>query len=161
MTGWGDMSIDEEGDDMDEQPVSDGDVLGDVLKSRSRKGSRASTIPHEQRWEADFDAFKPEQVGSLVRCHDLILCADVSLAKLFSAVCSAAWGLDQRYSALQLQPDRYASVSNPVPDLHIAHTVLSASSDGSIKAWNPHSAIPSEPSVIGTHNDYVRCLSYW
>ncbi|KAJ3816360.1 hypothetical protein F5880DRAFT_1619426 [Lentinula raphanica] len=33
--------------------------------------------------------------------------------------------------------------------------------DGTIKAWNPHSSIPSDPSVIGTHSDYVRCLSYW
>ncbi|KAF5393440.1 hypothetical protein D9757_000632 [Collybiopsis confluens] len=39
-------------------------------------------------------------------------------------------------------------------------TVVSGSSDGSLKAWNPHSQAPPEPSVIGTHSDYVRCLSY-
>ncbi|KIK67364.1 hypothetical protein GYMLUDRAFT_238660 [Collybiopsis luxurians FD-317 M1] len=39
-------------------------------------------------------------------------------------------------------------------------TVVSASSDGTLKAWNPHAQTPSEPSVIGTHSDYVRCLSY-
>ncbi|KAJ4483357.1 hypothetical protein J3R30DRAFT_1767713 [Lentinula aciculospora] len=39
-------------------------------------------------------------------------------------------------------------------------TVISGSSDGTLKAWNPHSQIPSDPSVIGTHSDYVRCLSY-
>ncbi|KAJ2918916.1 hypothetical protein MD484_g1508, partial [Candolleomyces efflorescens] len=38
-------------------------------------------------------------------------------------------------------------------------TVLSASSDGTIKSWNPHAAIPSDPTIIGTHADYVRCLS--
>ncbi|KAJ4467946.1 hypothetical protein C8J55DRAFT_438077 [Lentinula edodes] len=39
-------------------------------------------------------------------------------------------------------------------------TVVSGSSDGTLKAWNPHSQTPSDPSIIGTHSDYVRCLSY-
>ncbi|KAF5335676.1 hypothetical protein D9611_009691 [Ephemerocybe angulata] len=38
-------------------------------------------------------------------------------------------------------------------------TVISASSDGTIKSWNPHAPVPSDPSVIGSHTDYVRCLS--
>ncbi|KAJ3802993.1 hypothetical protein GGU11DRAFT_849688, partial [Lentinula aff. detonsa] len=38
--------------------------------------------------------------------------------------------------------------------------VVTGSSDGILKAWNPHSQISSDPSVIGTHSDYVRCLSY-
>ncbi|KAI8976307.1 hypothetical protein BD414DRAFT_539301 [Trametes punicea] len=43
-------------------------------------------------------------------------------------------------------------------------TLVSASSDGTIKAWAPHSHtndVPlHEPTVIGTHTDYVRCLTY-
>lgn len=39
-------------------------------------------------------------------------------------------------------------------------TVVSASSDGTIKAWNPHSSTGSEPSRIGVHSDYVRCLTH-
>ena len=42
-----------------------------------------------------------------------------------------------------------------------AFIVVSASSDGSIKAWNPNSAHPSDPFVVGTHGDYVRCLASW
>ncbi|TFK59698.1 WD40 repeat-like protein [Pluteus cervinus] len=38
-------------------------------------------------------------------------------------------------------------------------TVVTASSDGTIKAWNPHTSVPSEPTLVGTHNDYVRCLT--
>ncbi|KAE9411423.1 WD40 repeat-like protein [Gymnopus androsaceus JB14] len=38
-------------------------------------------------------------------------------------------------------------------------TVVSGSSDGTLKTWNPHSQT-SDPSVIGAHSDYVRCLSY-
>ncbi|KAF8136388.1 hypothetical protein EV363DRAFT_1428786 [Boletus edulis] len=39
-------------------------------------------------------------------------------------------------------------------------TVISASSDGTIKAWNPHSNPLTDPSIIGTHADYVRCLAF-
>ncbi|KAF9441529.1 WD40 repeat-like protein, partial [Macrolepiota fuliginosa MF-IS2] len=39
-------------------------------------------------------------------------------------------------------------------------TVVSASSDGTVKAWNPHSPTNSDPIQIGSHNDYVRCLTY-
>ncbi|KAF9476316.1 WD40 repeat-like protein [Pholiota conissans] len=39
-------------------------------------------------------------------------------------------------------------------------TVVSASSDGTVKAWNPHSNTPTDPSTIGSHSDYVRCLAY-
>ncbi|KAF9650411.1 hypothetical protein BDM02DRAFT_3222131 [Thelephora ganbajun] len=39
-----------------------------------------------------------------------------------------------------------------------AQTVVSASSDGTLKAWNPHAA--SDPSLVGSHSDYVRCLAY-
>ncbi|OJA18527.1 hypothetical protein AZE42_06653 [Rhizopogon vesiculosus] len=38
-------------------------------------------------------------------------------------------------------------------------TVVSASSDGTIKAWHPHAISPSDPSSIGSHADYARCLS--
>lgn len=39
--------------------------------------------------------------------------------------------------------------------------VISASSDRTIRAWNPHSTEGSmSPTVIGHHTDYVRCLAY-
>lgn len=38
-------------------------------------------------------------------------------------------------------------------------TVISASSDGTVKSWNPHSVLPTDPALIGTHADYVRCLA--
>ncbi|KAH9172516.1 hypothetical protein EDB89DRAFT_2229318 [Lactarius sanguifluus] len=39
-------------------------------------------------------------------------------------------------------------------------TLVSASSDGTIKAWNPHSSPLSDPTTVGTHSDYVRCLAH-
>ncbi|KAI5123015.1 hypothetical protein M0805_007636 [Coniferiporia weirii] len=38
-------------------------------------------------------------------------------------------------------------------------TVISGSSDGTVKAWRPHSSVSSSPAIIGTHSDYVRCLT--
>lgn len=46
---------------------------------------------------------------------------------------------------------------NDVLLCNLNQTVVTASSDGTVKAWSPHSF--SEPSVIGTHADYVRCLA--
>ena len=42
----------------------------------------------------------------------------------------------------------------------------SVSGNGTIKAWSPHTHGQSssplhEPTVVGTHSDYVRCLAYW
>lgn len=39
-------------------------------------------------------------------------------------------------------------------------TVISASSDGTVKSWSPHSSNSSDPSTLGTHTDYVRCLTH-
>ncbi|KAH9475511.1 UBP9-binding protein [Psilocybe cubensis] len=39
-------------------------------------------------------------------------------------------------------------------------TVVSASSDGTVKVWNPHASVASDPSIIGSHSDYVRCLTH-
>jgi hypothetical protein len=40
-----------------------------------------------------------------------------------------------------------------------AYPVVSASSDGSIRAWSPHLSHTSDPALVGTHDDYVRCLT--
>ncbi|KAJ7694914.1 hypothetical protein B0H14DRAFT_3043239 [Mycena olivaceomarginata] len=33
------------------------------------------------------------------------------------------------------------------------------SSDGTVQAWTPHATNAPDPSTIGTHSDYVRCLA--
>jgi WD repeat-containing protein 48 len=43
----------------------------------------------------------------------------------------------------------------------ISSKVISASSDGTLKAWNPHAIALADPSTIGSHCDYVRCLAHW
>ncbi|KZP25889.1 WD40 repeat-like protein [Athelia psychrophila] len=122
MTGWGDDVIDEE-EDSDDKIRSDGDILGEVSSPRRRRAD--GSIPYEQSWEIDSDAYKPGQPTQFRQCsqthtdwvNDMLLC-------------------------------------------NYNQTVVSASSDGSIKGWNPHSSFSTEPFTIGTHSDYVRCLAY-
>ncbi|THH15451.1 hypothetical protein EW146_g5015 [Bondarzewia mesenterica] len=125
LTGWGDDVIDEDVEEED-GPRSDGDILGDVKGSGKRRRPSLSSdgsIPFEQQWETDLDAFqegKPSQFRQSTQIHtdwvnDILLC-------------------------------------------NYNQTVISASSDGSVKAWNPHSSPVSDPVTIGTHRDYVRCL---
>ncbi|KAH9958413.1 hypothetical protein BC827DRAFT_1219400 [Russula dissimulans] len=38
--------------------------------------------------------------------------------------------------------------------------LVSASSDGTVKAWSPHASPLSDPVTVGAHTDYVRCLAY-
>ena len=61
-----DDSLYEEDDDEEDFLTSDGDVLGDVLESGGRRGSRyrakQDDIPFEQRWELDTSRVEPGQV---------------------------------------------------------------------------------------------------
>ncbi|RDX39492.1 WD40 repeat-like protein, partial [Lentinus brumalis] len=62
--------------------------------------------------------------------------------------------------AVQMHPDWI----NDMLLCNYNQTLVSASSDGTIKAWAPHAHEQStplnEPTVVGTHTDYVRCLAY-
>ncbi|RPD52275.1 WD40 repeat-like protein [Lentinus tigrinus ALCF2SS1-6] len=62
--------------------------------------------------------------------------------------------------AVQMHPDWI----NDILLCNYNQTLVSASSDGTIRAWSPHAHGQStplhEPTIIGTHTDYVRCLTY-
>ena len=42
---------------------------------------------------------------------------------------------------------------------NLNQTVITASSDRTIRAWNPHSAANS-PALVGRHRDYVKSLAW-
>lgn len=63
MTGWADDVIDEEGEDGEDRIRSDGDILGDV-HSPSRRRRNVGSIPYEQSWQTDLDAYQPGKVCS-------------------------------------------------------------------------------------------------
>jgi WD repeat-containing protein 48 len=41
---------------------------------------------------------------------------------------------------------------------NLNQTVITASSDRTIRAWSPHST--SDPALVGRHRDYVRALAW-
>ncbi|KZV64544.1 hypothetical protein PENSPDRAFT_639534 [Peniophora sp. CONT] len=40
-----------------------------------------------------------------------------------------------------------------------ARTLVSASSDGTVKLWHPHASPVADPQLLGMHTDYARCLA--
>ncbi|KAH9938898.1 uncharacterized protein BXZ73DRAFT_44505 [Epithele typhae] len=130
MTNWADDIIEEE--DEGEEPRSDGDVLGEVTGKKKRIHTDKS-ISYEDEWETDVDAyqaFKARPPTSSFR------------------------------QAVQMHSDWI----NDILLCNYNQTLISASSDGTIKAWSPHahssSSSLSEPTVVGSHTDYVRCLTH-
>ena len=62
----------EEEDDEDEWPMSDGDVLGDVVPVGGLRGAinrlkNSEELPYEKRWELDVGQFQPGQVSQHLR----------------------------------------------------------------------------------------------
>ncbi|KAM6499033.1 hypothetical protein JOM56_004541 [Amanita muscaria] len=152
ITGWADelcMSDEEEASASISQAVDgagnsvSGDVLGDATLPatirRKRIIERLALTPYENQWELDVEY------------------AD----SLNSPSTSSPSGTTFR-QCTQTHEDW-------VNDLLLCNynqTVVSASSDGTVKAWNPHSSPSSsspslgEPSIIGLHADYVRCITH-
>jgi WD repeat-containing protein 48 len=69
LTGWADDAIDEEAEEADERPKSDGDILGDVttVAARRRRPSGIRELPHEDQWE--FDPDTSPRVRCCLRCR--------------------------------------------------------------------------------------------
>ena len=146
LTSWDDDAIFEEEDD--DWPTSDGDIIGDVKESGRIRGyrSRRNEIPYEQQWEPDLTRleFENKRVRSI----------------------SIPFLVDRLTCNNVIQPSRFRQCiqahSDWVNDLLLCNynqTVVSASSDGTIRAWSPHGTSTSYLSTIGTHSDCVRCLA--
>ncbi|EPQ53055.1 hypothetical protein GLOTRDRAFT_45540 [Gloeophyllum trabeum ATCC 11539] len=131
LTGWADDVIEEE--EEGEEVVRDGDILGEVKESaawrRKRIKKNSAEIPYEEQWEMDVDAFEPGKPCSI------------------------------QPTTFRQAAQAHTDWVNDVLLCNYNQTVLSASSDGTVKAWTPHTANAPEPTVIGTHVDYVRCLA--
>ncbi len=145
LTGWADDVIEEEAEDEDRIP-SDGDILGEVNHRRQRTIRRAPEALYEEHWETDITAFKPRTVCSLLPCVLLVA---------FLIVCLT------QHSQFRQCAEAHFDWINDIALCNHNQTVVSASSDGTIKAWNPHSSSNFDPIQIGSHNDYVRCLTHW
>lgn len=144
LTGWNDDTTDNE--DEEEVAEMDGDVLGDVVNASATRTRKAAQLLEsarsEQDWELDPDVTRTQLPAfrQSIQIHndwinDIILC-NVNQTSSFSS----SFFLGNR-------------ILTCIP------TVISASSDGSIRAWSPHAAVPTDPALIGVHDDYVRCLA--
>lgn len=90
-------------------------------------------------------------------------------ARKMSSTEETAFGQQWEANMTAFKPDQHSEFrqcaqahSDWINDILLCNsnqTVISASSDGTIKAWDPHSTVPSDPSIVGSHSDYVRCLS--
>ncbi|KAF7308542.1 WD-REPEATS-REGION domain-containing protein [Mycena chlorophos] len=142
LTGWADDTIDEEAEEADERPTLDGDILGDVAASISRRRpSGAREVPFEDEWELDPDVPPPVRVYLARWSHQLHIVA--RRAPSGNAPKRTQTGSTTYYFATTTRPVR----------------VVSASSDGTVQAWTPHAAGSPDPSIVGIHSDYVRCLA--
>ncbi|KAG8737941.1 hypothetical protein FRC10_007521 [Ceratobasidium sp. 414] len=79
----------------------------------------------------------------------------------------SGWAHEDRWEAAsdELRPAQFRqSVQlhtdwiNDIVLCNMNQTVVSASSDGTLRTYNPHSA--DLPNILGTHTDYARCLAY-
>ncbi|EIN04141.1 WD40 repeat-like protein [Punctularia strigosozonata HHB-11173 SS5] len=134
MTGWADEGAEEDEAELDETLGTSGDVLGEVtagLRTRRRR----------------FSSARGEEPMPVEERWE----ADVAMYETMEPL--------EKVAQFRQSAQMHADWVNDVALCNMNQTVLTASSDGTVKAWNPHSLASPEPSTIGTHTDYVRCLA--
>ncbi|KIJ53413.1 hypothetical protein M422DRAFT_222750 [Sphaerobolus stellatus SS14] len=119
----------EEEEEDDEVIGSDGDVLGDVVDPVGRRRRSSQAL-----------------YGSILPEH--------------------AWELDHGSTTYPVSPSTFRQSiqthTDWVNDILLCNanqTVVSASSDGTVRAWSPHLSHPIDPVLLGVHDDYARCLA--
>ena len=163
LTGWGDDWYDDgEDDDTENEPSvgTDGDVLGDVTASVRKR--LKSSLNREGDWELDPADFVPGQVTTppLAAVWGSNNCLS-PVAFRIPTTRPTALRLGKRHLVVQSGSDRSVATLRLTPCPSSApFQVVSASSDGTLKAWNPHEP-SSDPTLVGSHSDYVRCLGHW
>ncbi|KAL1686443.1 hypothetical protein GGG16DRAFT_128688 [Schizophyllum commune] len=114
------------------------------------------------RWEimtgwAD-DAIDEEQEGEDRPTSDGDILGDVTISRRrANTITAPAPRWEPPRSQFRQSAQMHRDWVNDIVLCNQNQTVVSASSDGSVKAWNPHSL--SDPVRIGAHADYVRCLT--
>ena len=147
-----DVDEDEEGwsseDEMggDEWVGVDGDRVAEGM--RKRRAVRGE-VPYEDRWEIDHDALARTSVGSQ------------------PFFIPSAPNLIAHVSSPQPPPTTFRQSSQTHTDwvnamllCNLNQTIITASSDRTIRAWSSHSSPHSSPTLIGRHRDYVRSLAW-
>jgi len=165
LTGWGDDWYDGgEEDDTENGPSvgTDGDVLGDVTASARKRRKSSAASNEEEYWELDPSGFIPGQVSTpLLYCSLEVTQWLFHVAFGIPTMRPASLRLGKRHPFVQSGSDgSVATFHFATRPSSISFQVVSASSDGTLKVWNPHDT-SSDPTLVGSHSDYVRCLAYW
>ncbi|EIW77695.1 WD40 repeat-like protein [Coniophora puteana RWD-64-598 SS2] len=154
----------EEGDGVDDGSEEEdgharyqsGDVLGDVKESWRWRGRGADGTHGRRRaktmGDLSMNGGELERAGEEGQWEE-----DVPW--------EARWELDGGQlqdgtpSRFRMSAQTHTDWVNDIVLCNYNQTVVSASSDGTVKAWNPHSSTPQDPVTLGAHADYARCLA--
>ncbi|KAF9003076.1 hypothetical protein BDQ17DRAFT_1306080 [Cyathus striatus] len=134
ITGWLDDSIDEEESESEGTfPVgSDGDVLGDVTSSLDRRGKQIGDLRARDRAQLEREK---EWIPDMTEFKP------------------------ETPSTFRQCAQTHTDWVNDILLCNFNQTLVSASSDGTVKAWSPHVTENVDPATVGRHTDYVRCLT--
>ncbi|PPQ83482.1 hypothetical protein CVT26_004396 [Gymnopilus dilepis] len=134
LTGWEDDALDSEGEEAEggahQQGGSDGDVLGDVVSSATLRKKKRLKMGQEEE-EIPYEWRWETDLGKF----------QAGTRTKFRQ-CSQA----------------HTDWVNDIVLCNYNQTLVSASSDGTVKAWSPHAATPADPVKIGMHADYILTL---
>ncbi|KAJ7446692.1 hypothetical protein FB451DRAFT_1536921, partial [Mycena latifolia] len=156
LTGWADDQIDEEQDEQDERPTSDGDVLGEVTAHarRRRPAHGVRALSYEEEWEMDPD--KAPRASSFRQCvqthtdwvNDILLCNyNQTLVSASSDGTVQAWS---PHAAGSPDPSTLGTHSDYVRCLAACRSqnwVASGSFDRTIKLWDLTRNTPADPLI--------------
>ncbi|KAJ6518796.1 hypothetical protein C8R45DRAFT_1204129 [Mycena sanguinolenta] len=143
LTGWADDAIDEEAEEAEERPQSDGDILGEVTALASRRRRPSGQTAYEDQWQLDAD-YSP-RVTSFRQClqthtdwvNDILLCNyNQTLVSASSDGTVQAWSPHAPNSP---DPTTIGTHTDYVRCLAVCRTqnwIASGSFDRTIKLWD-------------------------
>lgn len=147
---WDEEDEAEFGDD-GEGNSSDEDSQGWVGLDRDGESRRKGEVPYEDRWEVDKELLAQTKVSQMNLTHR---CPALPRGERADRV--------QPKTNFRQSAQTHTDWVNDMILCNLNQTVVTASSDRTIRAWNPHASDASAfaPTMVGRHRDYVKALAW-